>query len=365
MSTGWLSGWQIALQAALILCGAILVAIIAHYLLYSALRWILRRRPGFLGDVLLRYSSGPVLAVFILLAATIAREHIQLYGWGPALFQQVLAIGYISAFTWLTIALVEIVHAFLIRRLPADLQDDVRARRIRTQVYLLRQIIIWLIVFIGFAAILMTFPSIRNVGAGLFASAGVAGLVLGIAARPTLGNLIAGIQIALTEPIRIDDSVVVEGQYGRVVEVNTTYVVIRLWDLRHMIVPISHFIEKSFENWTRYSSEMIGAVHLQMDYTVPIEQLREQYKTVLESSPLWDGKTMTVQVTDSVNSTLEIRFLMSAANSTSAFDLRCYVREKMLDYLQREHPDALPKIRSEVALKSEAPAAPEKSSKAW
>jgi len=245
---------------------------------------------------------------------------------------------------------VEIVHAFIVHHLPEDIQDDVRARRIRTQVYLLRQIIIWLVVFIGFAAILMTFPSIRNVGAGLFASAGVAGLVLGIAARPTLGNLIAGIQIALTQPIRIDDAVVVEGQSGRVVEVNTTYVVIRLWDLRHMIVPISHFIEKSFENLTRYSSDMIGAVHLQMDYTVPVEKLREQYKLVLESSPLWDGKTMIVQVTDAKDGTIEIRFLMSASSSSAAFDLRCYVREKMLDYLQREHPSALPRVRSEVAL---------------
>jgi small-conductance mechanosensitive channel len=346
MSTGWLSG----LQGALFLGGAVLVAVLAHLFLYSALRRIQRWRPRFSGEILIRFSSGPAWPLFILLAATLSLQHIHLSGSVAALVQQTLEISYISAFTWLTIALVEIVHALLVRRLPDDLQDDVRARRLRTQIYLLRQIIIWLIVFIGFAAILMTFPSIRNVGAGLFASAGVAGLVLGIAARPTLGNLIAGIQIALTEPIRIDDSVVVEGQYGRVVEVNTTYVVIRLWDLRHMIVPISHFIEKSFENWTRYSSAMIGAVHLQMDYTVPVQQLREQYKTILEASPLWDGKTMVVQVTDSVNGTIEIRFLMSAANSSSIFDLRCSVREKMLDYLQREHPNALPKVRSEVAI---------------
>jgi small-conductance mechanosensitive channel len=236
--------------------------------------------------------------------------------------------------------------------LPEEIQNDVRARRIRTQIFLLRQIVTWLIIFIGFGAILMTFPSIRNVGAGLFASAGVAGLVLGMAARPTLGNLIAGIQIALSEPIRIDDAVVVEGQSGRVVEVNTTYVVIRLSDLRHMIVPISYFIEKPFENWTRYSSDMIGAVFLYLDYTVPVEQLREHYKTLLQSSPLWDGKTMGVHVTDAKDSTIEIRFLMSAASAAASFELRCYVREKMLDYLQKEHPSALPKVRSEVALRT-------------
>jgi small-conductance mechanosensitive channel len=239
---------------------------------------------------------------------------------------------------------------FVVRRLPEEMQNDVRARRIRTQIFLLRQIVTWLIIFIGCGAILMTFPSIRNVSAGLFASAGVAGLVLGMAARPTLGNLITGIQIALSEPIRIDDAVVVEGQSGRVVEVNTTFVVIRLSDLRHMIVPISHFIEKPFENWTRYSSDMIGAVFLYLDYTIPVEELREHYKSILESSPLWDGRTMTVQVTDFKESTVEIRFLMSAASATATFELRCYVREKMLDYLQREHPSALPKVRSEVAL---------------
>jgi len=270
--------------------------------------------------------------------------------WGTDLIQRILEIGYIAAFTWLTIGLPEIGHAFVVARLRDDIRDDVRGRRIRTQVFLLRQIMIWLLVFIGFAAVLMTFPSIRNVGAGLFASAGVAGLVLGMAARPTLGNLIAGIQIALTEPIRIDDSVVVEGQSGRVVEVNTTYVVIRLWDLRHLIVPISQFIEKSFENSSRYSSDMIGAVYLQMDYTAPVEQMREEYGRILQSSPLWDGATNLVQVTDFKGNTVEIRFLMSAANSNAAFDLRCYVRERMLEYLQREHPTALPKVRSEVAV---------------
>src|SRR5271163_4575865 len=354
MNADWFSGWQVGLQDVIVLLVAILIAVLVHFLLYWALRRAQRWRPRFSGEVLIRYTSRPALALFVLLAATLAIERIEISDWGAGLIQQVLEIGYIAAFTWLTVALVEIVHAFVIHRLPEDLQGNVRARRIRTQVYLLRQILIWLVVFIGFAAMLMTFPSIRNIGAGLFASAGVAGLVLGIAARPTLGNLIAGIQIALTEPIRIDDAVVVEGQSGRVVEVNTTYVVIRLWDLRHLIVPISHFIEKSFENLTRYSSDMIGAVHLQMDYTVPIEQLREHYKTVLESSPLWDGKTMIVQVTDAKDSTIEIRFLMSTATPSTTFDLRCYVREKMLDYLQREHPSALPKVRSEVALSTKA-----------
>jgi small-conductance mechanosensitive channel len=175
-----------------------------------------------------------------------------------------------------------------------------------------------------------------------------------MAARPTLGNLIAGIQIAISQPIRIGDSVVVEGQFGRVLEINTTYVVIRLWDLRHLIIPISHFIEKSFENWTRYSSELIGAVYLQMDWTVPFETLREYYGKVLEESPQWDGKTSTMQVTDSTNSTVEIRLLMSAQSASAAFELRCYVREKMLSHLQKEYPNSLPKVRTEISFTGKA-----------
>jgi small-conductance mechanosensitive channel len=349
MSFNGLSEWSAVRGAGIVLAG-VLSAELAHYIVYASLRGLQKWRNTFWSGVVIRCTSNPARLMLMLLAVTLALSRVRLSSWAAPLVQHLLEVGYIMTFTWLTTSLIEIVHAFVVHRLPEDIQDNVSARRLRTQVYLLRQISIWLVIFIGFAAILMTFPSIRNVGAGLFASAGVAGLILGMAARPTLGNLIAGIQIALTQPIRIDDSVVVEGQFGRVIEVNTTYVVIRLWDLRHLIVPISHFIEKSFENWTRYSSELIGAVLLQMDYTVPIESLREQYKLVLESSPLWDGKTMTVQVTDSKQSTIEIRFLMSAQNASATFDLRCYVREKMLAYLQSQHPAALPKIRSEVIL---------------
>src|SRR5271170_8461546 len=287
MSVDWFSGWPFALRGALAFIAAIGAAELVHFILYACLRRAQKWRPTFFGGLFIRHTSVPAHPLLILFAITIALDQLGTEGWGTELAQHLLEIGNIVALTWLTIGLLEIAHAFIVARLPEDIRDDVRARRIRTQVFLLRQIMIWLLVLIGFAAILMTFPSIRNVGAGLFASAGVAGLVLGMAARPTLGNLIAGIQIALTEPIRIDDAVVVEGQSGRVVEVNTTYVVIRLWDLRHLIVPISYFIEKSFENLTRYSSDMIGAVDLQMDYTIPVQQLREQYEIVLQSSSLW------------------------------------------------------------------------------
>jgi hypothetical protein len=232
------------------------------------------------------------------------------------------------------------------------MQDDVRARRKRTQAQLLRQIVTGFILFSAVAAVMMTFPSVRNIGAELFASAGLAGLALGMAARPALGNLIAGIQIALTEPIRIDDAVVVEGEFGRVAEVNTAYVVVRLWDLRHLIVPLSYFIEKPFQNWTRYSSDLIGAVLLHTDYSVPVDRLREEYEGILGAAPLWDGKVKAVQVTDAKQHTLELRFLMSAANPAATFDLRCQVREKLIGYLQKNYPHALPRVRADVAMTS-------------
>jgi small-conductance mechanosensitive channel len=348
MHLAW--GWQFAARGLVVCAAAILTAELAHYLLYASIRRFQKWRDSFVVGAILRYTSRPVRLLLILVALSIVLPQLGLPAWAASPANHVVEISYIVALTWLASAFIEIIYAIVDHRLPANIQDDVRARRTRTQVQLLRQIVIGLVFFLGFAAILMTFPSIRSLGAGLFASAGVAGLVLGMAARPTLGNLIAGIQIALTEPIRIDDAVVVEGEFGRVVEVNTTYVVIRLWDLRHLIVPISHFIEKPFQNWTRYSSELIGAVFLYVDYTVPVAALREEYKSILESSPLWDGKTMAVQVTDAKESTMQIRFLMSAANASSTFDLRCYVREKIIDYLQKQHPAALPRMRADVAL---------------
>lgn len=339
-----------ALRGVFILIAAVVAAQLAHQLLYNLLRRVRAWQGGSLSEIVLRFTSKSSQAILILIALTIAYSMMRSTNWETGTVEHILQVGYIAAFAWLLISFIEIGHALIVRRLPKDIQDDVRARSVQTQVDLLRQFAVWIVVFIAFAAILMTFPSIRNIGAGLFASAGVAGLVLGMAARPTLGNLIAGIQIALSQPIRIGDSVVVEGQFGRILEINTTYVVIRLWDLRHLIVPLSQFIEKSFENWTRYSSELIGAVYLQMDWTIPYETLRDQFNRILATTPLWDGKTSTMQVTDSTNSTVEIRFLMSAQSASAAFELRCYVREQMLIYLQNEYPEALPKVRSEVRL---------------
>ena len=205
---------------------------------------------------------------------------------------------------------------------------------------------------------LMTFEPVRQYGVSLFASAGVAGLVAGLAARPVLSNLIAGIQLAMTQPIRIGDGVLVENEFGRVQEITSTYVVISLWDLRQLIVPLSYFIEKPFQNWTRESSSLVGSVLLYVDYSAPVERLREKVTEIVTASKLWDGTLVKLQVVETMESALQVRVIASARTPSDAFDLRCEIREKLIDWMQREIPSALPRTRQESVGtgKREAPA---------
>jgi len=202
-------------------------------------------------------------------------------------------------------------------------------------------------VTVGFA--LMTFDAVRQYGVTLFASAGVAGIVAGLAARPLLTNFLAGVQIAVAQPIRIDDTVIVENESGRVEEITFNYVVVRLWDWRRMIVPLSYFIEKPFQNWTRIGNELIGTVFLYVDHTAPVETIRKKLAEIAAQSKLWNGKVVSLQVSDCKETTIELRALVSANNAPAVWDLRCEVREKLIDFLQREHPEALPRRRYEAA----------------
>jgi len=235
----------------------------------------------------------------------------------------------------------------VIDRYRLDVDDNLTARRVRTQVQVLRRIIVVVLAIVTLSLMLMTFPEIRQIGTGLLASAGLAGLVFGMAMKSTLASLIAGIQIALTQPIRIEDAVVVEGEWGWIEEITTTYVVIRIWDLRRLVVPLSYFAEKPFQNWTRRTADLLGTVFLYMDYRVPVEALRQELTRILKSTDKWRGSVCVLQVTDARENTVELRALMDARDSGTAFDLRCYVREKLIEFLQREYPDSLPKIRAE------------------
>jgi len=212
----------------------------------------------------------------------------------------------------------------------------------------IQRMITTVIIVLTVAFMLMVFPRVRQIGVSLLASAGILGVVLGFAAQKALGNFIAGIQIALAQPMRIDDVVIVEGEWGWIEEIALTYVVVRIWDLRRLVVPISHFIEKPFQNWTRVSADILGSVFVYADYTVPVEAVRRELTRLLEQSKRWDRKVNVLQVTELKEHTVELRALMSAADSPTAWDLRCEVREGLLRFLQEKHPGALPRTRVEL-----------------
>ena len=254
----------------------------------------------------------------------------------------------IAALTWLLIEAVRGVADGIITLHPADVADNLEARRIQTQTRVLSRTVMGVMFVAGVAFMLMTFPGARQLGASLLASAGVVGLVAGIAARSVFSNLIAGLQIALAQPIRIDDVLIVQGEWGRVEEITGTNVVLRIWDQRRLIIPLQWFIENPFQNWTRSSAEILGTVFLWVDYTLPLEPLRREAQRVCESSPDWDGRLCKVQVTDASERGMQLRVLVSSASSGQNWELRCLVREALIDFIQREHPQALPRLRAEI-----------------
>ena len=261
-----------------------------------------------------------------------------------------LAIALIVGLTWLAVQVLYALTDIVLLRLNRALgtRDNRRARRARTQVLMLRRMIAVVAVIIAIGAILLTFTRVRALGASMLASAGIAGAIAGVAARPTLGNLIAGLQIAFSDMLRMDDVVVVEQEWGRIDEVTLTYVVIRTWDERRLIIPTSYFVDNPFQNWTRHESRVIGTVFLTLDFSVPVQEVRGQVQRILEASPLWDQRDWVVQVTQITPQGVELRMLMSAGDAPSAWDLQCEVREELLKFLHERHPEALPRARVEA-----------------
>lgn len=251
----------------------------------------------------------------------------------------------ILGFTWCLLVLSRILKENLLRQFDISKEDNLKARKIYTQINILQKVGNFVIILIGLGLILLSFESIRQIGVGLFASAGVAGIIIGFSAQKAIGTLIAGIQIAFAQPFRLDDAVVVEGEWGWIEEINLTYVVVRIWDQRRLVLPTTYFLEKPFQNWTRTSADIIGSVFLYTDYTISFEALRQELDRILETTHLWDKKVKVLQVTDSKELTVETRILVSAKNSPTAWDLRVHVREKMIEFIQKNYPEALPKSR--------------------
>ncbi len=266
----------------------------------------------------------------------------------PGGIDRAIAIAAIVAITWLLVALVESGESAVLAAFRMDTEDNLRARQMHTQARVLARALQTLIVVLGLAGVLMTFPDIRQIGASLLASAGIAGLVLGLAARPVVASLIAGVQIAITQPITLDDVVIVEGEWGWIEEITATYVVVKIWDDRRLIVPLSRFMEQPFQNWTRRTSRLLGTVFVHCDYTVPVDAVREELTRLTEADNAWDGRVAIVQVTDTTDRTMELRALLSASSSPKLWDLRCRVREGLVAFLQREYPHSLPRVRLDM-----------------
>ena len=338
---GWLPAWAQSLMLfALALAGAFGL----HALGVVVVRRLLKRREGFWCALVLR-TQGPGRLALVTVALSAAVQAAPLTAGEAALVRHVLLIVFIVLVGWIGLMALDVAAALYLRGYRTDVEDNLLARKQMTQVRILRQAAAILVALFTAGFALTTISAVRQWGISLLAAGGAAGIVVGLALQPLLTNLIAGVQIAITQPIRIDDAVIVEGEWGWIEEITVAFVVVRLWDWRRMVLPLSYFIQHPFQNWTRESSALIGAVMLYVDFAAPIEAMRGRLGMIAKASKLWDGQVVNLAVTDIREHVIEVRCLASGRNASQTFDLRCEIREKMLAFLRDEHPEALPRQR--------------------
>ena len=342
--------WAAGLAAA-----AVGVGLLVHAVAATVLRHALPSHPMAPGRIALARLSAPFRLLLPLLAVTLLISVLNVPKQAAALVDRPLTILFVAAVAWLAVRGLRAAQDILMARYDVDAQDNLQARKVRTQIDMIRRVVAFVIMVVAFASVLMMFAKVRQLGTSLLASAGVAGVILGFAAQRSLANLLAGLQVAITQPLRIDDVVVVEGEWGRIEEITLTYVVVKIWDERRLVLPISYFIEKPFQNWTRVSAELLGTVFVYVDYSVPVEAVRGELHRLLEASPLWDQRVWGLQVTNADERTMELRALMSAQDSPTAWDLRCSIREQLIAFIQKEFPGCLPRLRAELDSAARAP----------
>lgn len=325
---------------------AVAIALTVFHFILLALRRLTSRTPSRTDDVVLERIDGPMRWIAIAIALSFAQRGLDLPDWGRAMWQQ--AAGFIlpGLIGWMAIAIIGALRDVTDVRNDISVADNLRARRRRTRVSILSRIAVFAVVFITICMMLLSIPGVRSVGVTLMASAGLAGLAVGAAAQPALKNLIAGIQLAFTEPIRIDDVVIIAGEWGRIEEIRLTYVVVRIWDDRRLVVPVSKFLEDSFQNWTRSTSNLMGSVILYLDPAADIARLRAEAERVVMTNARWDRRFWNLQVTDMKDGeAIEIRVLVTASDASTAFDLRCDVREALLAFIAKDMPEAVARRR--------------------
>ncbi|KYG20466.1 mechanosensitive ion channel protein MscS [Bradyrhizobium sp. AT1] len=338
---GWIPSWFVGLS---LVIGAILLAL----LVYRVAVWLLARAFGTrlpLLSVFIDRTSGPAQLALCLAAVALVLPLAPLDDTIRMPLMRLFVVAVIALIGWISIRIVDMSAARYLQNFR-DVTENFVARKHVTQVRVFKRVTDTIIVVITVSTALMTFDSVRQYGVSLFASAGAAGIIVGLAARPLLSNLIAGLQIAITQPIRIEDAVIIENEWGWVEDIASTYVVIRLWDWRRMVVPLSYFIEKPFQNWTRDTASLIGVIALHVDYRADVPRIRRWLEGAVKESKLWDGAVVNLQVIDADARTIELRALVSARNAPQSWDLRCEIREKLVAFIRDEMPEALPRDRA-------------------
>jgi small-conductance mechanosensitive channel len=333
---------------AAIVVGATIAALAVHRFVFFLLERKLRNADHFAWLLILRKTKGPAAFAAVMVALSLSLQLGPISGSVADVLTQLMQVAFIALFTWDAIVTTDIFGSIYLRRSRLDVEDNLLARKHVTQIRILKRAAVTIIALIGIASALMTFDQVRQLGVSLFASAGVAGLAIGLAARPLLTSLIAGVQIAMTQPIRIQDAVVIEGEFGTIEEITSTYVVVQLWDWRRMILPLNYFIERPFQNWTREKSSIIGAVIIYVDYSADVGAIRRKLEEIVKTTTLWDGRVVNLQVTDVTEMSIQLRALASARTPAAAWDLRCLVREALIGFVSRELTSSLPRSRRQI-----------------
>lgn len=316
--------------------------------LEAALAYFARRSSTGLDDLLVPLVGRTLRVVVPVLGIILGLPLIGLSTAFGEVVSRISGILIIGCVAWVLFQAVALFEKFILSKYDIKAENNLQARKVYTQVHVLGKSLYFLIGLFTIASMLMLFDEVRRFGTSILASAGVVGIIIGFAAQRTIANLFAGLQLALTQPIRIDDVVIVEGEWGRVEEITLTYVVIKIWDQRRLIVPLSHFIEKPFQNWTRISAEIMGTVFVYADYTLPLDEIRNEVQRIVEAHPNWDRKFWNVQVTDATERTMQIRVLVTASDSGKAWNMRCDIREQLIAFMQCKHPQSLPRVRAEL-----------------
>ena len=343
-------------RSLIILSITLLVLLVVYFAVAVILRKYGKNPKYMIPPDMVRRIATPLLLILlsILLRTPALRASLGMED-SSEVFRKTSSLLFIFSFTWLMIRILRVVKKILIARYDMGESNNLKARIVFTQFTILERIFIFILVVLAIGAALMTFESIREIGVSLFASAGVAGIIIGFSAQKLIATVIAGIQIALTQPIRLDDVVIVEGEWGRIEEITITYVVVRIWDRRCLILPTTYFIEKPFQNWTKTSADLLGTVFLYTDYTVPFNALRDALQRIVKNAPQWNGEVANIQVTDSRAEYVEVRATVSANDAGKAWELRVLVREKLIQFLQEHYPESIAHTR--VLLKEKTPTA--------